>query len=64
MPCASSIVESTMQPAEWSRPRVLVDADGLFAGAAAPSEQGASLVILRMAEITLIEAVASQQVIT
>jgi hypothetical protein len=40
-----------------------VDADVLFAGAAAPSEHGASLVILRMAEITLIEAVASQQVV-
>jgi hypothetical protein len=41
----------------------LIDADVLFAGAAAPSEHGASLVILRMAEITLIEALTSQQVI-
>ena len=46
------------------RPRVFVDADVLFAGAASPSEQGASLVVLRMAEITLIEAVTSEQVIT
>jgi hypothetical protein len=46
-----------------TRPRVLVDADVLFAGAASPSEHGASLLVLRMAEITLIEAVASQQVI-
>ena len=53
-----------MQPARQSRPRVLVDADVLFAGAAAPSEHGASLVVLRLAEITLIEAVASRQVIT
>jgi hypothetical protein len=45
------------------RPRVFVDADVLFAGAAAPSQHGASLVILRMAEITLIDAVTSQQVI-
>ena len=45
------------------KPRVFVDADVLFAGAASPSEHGASLVILRMAEITLIEAVASQQVV-
>jgi hypothetical protein len=42
---------------------VFVDPDVLFAGAAAPSEHGASLVVLRMAEITLVEAVASQQVI-
>jgi predicted nucleic acid-binding protein len=45
------------------KPRVFVDADVLFAGAAAPSEHGASLVVLRMAEITLIEALTSQQVI-
>ena len=45
------------------KPRVFIDADVLFAGAAAPSEYGASLVILRMAEITLIEAVTSDQVI-
>lgn len=44
-------------------PRVFVDADVLFAGAASPSEQGASLVVLRMAEITLIEAVTCEQVI-
>ena len=35
----------------------------LFAGAASPSEHSASLVLLRMAEITLIEAVTSRQVI-
>ena len=36
-----------------SKPRVFVDADVLFAGAASPSEHGASFVVLRMAEITL-----------
>ncbi len=40
-----------------------MDADVLFAGAAAGSEHSASLVVLRMAEITLIEAMTSQQVI-
>lgn len=45
------------------KPRLFVDADVLFAGAAAPSEHGASLVVLRMAEITLIDAVTSEQVI-
>ena len=46
------------------KPRVFTDADVLFAGAASPGEHGASLLILRMAEIGLIEAFASRQVIT
>ena len=46
------------------KPRVFVDADVLFAGVASPSQHGASLVVLHMAEITLIDAVTSQQVIT
>ena len=52
-----------MRTTEQPRPRVLVDADALFAGAAGPNEYGASLVVLRMAEITLIKAVTCQQVI-
>jgi predicted nucleic acid-binding protein len=43
--------------------RVFVDADVLIAGAASPSEHSASLVILRMAELTLIEAITSRQAI-
>jgi uncharacterized protein len=43
------------------RPRVFVDADVIFAGAAGPTRHGASLVVLRMAEITLIEALTSHQ---
>jgi hypothetical protein len=43
--------------------RVFIDAEALFAGAAAPTEHGASLVLLRMAEITLIDAITSHQVI-
>ena len=46
-----------------SKLRVFIDSDVLFAGAASPSEHGASLVILKMAEITLVDAVASEQVI-
>lgn len=46
-----------------ARLRVFVDADVLFAGAAAPQEHSASLVLLRMAELTLLEAVASEQVL-
>jgi predicted nucleic acid-binding protein len=47
-----------------TKPRVFIDADVLFAGAASPNQHSASLVVLRMAEITLIDAIASQQVIT
>lgn len=46
-----------------NKPRVFVDADVLFAGAAGPTEFGASLVVLRMAEITLIDAITSQQAV-
>ena len=52
-----------MTTAPPPKPRVFVDADALFTGAAAPTEYGASQVVLRMAEITLIDAVTSQQVI-
>jgi len=54
---------SAMATPSLNKPRVFVDADVLFAGSAAPSQYGASLVILRLAEITLIHAIASQQVI-
>jgi len=52
-----------MPPIRRHKPRVFVDANVLFAGAASPSEHGASLVILRTGEITLIELITSQQVI-
>ena len=45
-------------------PCVFVDAEGLFAGAASSSEHGASLLILRLGELTLIRIVTSEQVIT
>ncbi len=47
-----------------TKPRLFVDADVLFAGAASPQERGASVVILRLAEITLLDAVASHQTVT
>jgi hypothetical protein len=43
---------------------VFLDADVIFAGAAAPTEHGASHVVLRMGEITLIECVTSEQAVT
>lgn len=46
-----------------SRPRMFIDADVLIAGAASPNENSASLVLLRMAEISLVEALTSQKVI-
>jgi hypothetical protein len=46
------------------KPRVFLDADVIFAGAAAPSEHGASHVVLRMGEITLIECVTSLQAVS
>jgi predicted nucleic acid-binding protein len=53
-----------MEPVKPAKPRVFIDADVLFAGAASPNEHSASNLILRMAELTLIEAVTSIQVIT
>jgi hypothetical protein len=43
--------------------RVFLDADVIFAGSAAPSEFGASLVVLRMGEITLLECITARQAI-
>jgi len=53
-----------MPPTNPSRLQVFVDVDVLFAGSVAPSQHGSNLVVFRLAEITLIEAVASLQVIT
>ena len=46
-----------------AKPHIFIDADVLFAGAASPNEHSASNLILRMAELTLIETIASTQVI-
>jgi len=40
-----------------------VDADVIFAGAASPTEHGASHVVLQMGEITLIDCVSSVQAV-
>ncbi|MCG3142331.1 MAG: hypothetical protein HDKAJFGB_03768 [Anaerolineae bacterium] len=42
---------------------VFLDADVIFAGSAAPTEHGASHVVLRMGEITLLDCVTSQQAV-
>ena len=54
----------SMDPTRPAKPRVFIDADVLFAGAASPNEHSASNLVLRMAELTLIEAVTSTQAIT
>ena len=46
------------------RPKVFLDADVIFAGSASPSVQGASYVVLLMGEITLLDCMTSEQVIT
>ena len=46
------------------KPLVFLDADVIFAGAAAPTKHGASHVVLRLGEVTLIECVTSTQVVT
>lgn len=47
-----------------TKPLVFLDADVIFAGAAAPIEHGASHIVLRLGEIILIECVTSTQAIT
>jgi predicted nucleic acid-binding protein len=46
-----------------NKPKVFIDADVIFAGAAAPTEHGASHVVLRMGEITLIDCISSEQAV-
>ena len=44
--------------------KIFLDADVIFAGAAAPSEQSASHVILRMGVLTILDCVTSEQAVT
>jgi hypothetical protein len=46
-----------------SNPRIFFDADVLFAGAAGPTEFGASHVLLRLGQYTLLDCLASNQAI-
>lgn len=48
---------------EKATPKLFVDADVLFAGAASPSEHSASLMLLTLSEISLIKALTSEQVV-
>jgi predicted nucleic acid-binding protein len=53
-----------MATTKKSNPRIFVDADVLISGAVSPLEQSASQLVLRLAEITLIDAMISEQVLT
>ena len=53
-----------MEADKPAKPQVFIDADVLFAGAASPNEHSASNLILRMGELTLIDVIASVQVLT
>ena len=53
-----------METSKPVKPRIFIDADVLFAGAASPNEHSASNLVLRMAELKLIEVFTSTQVIT
>lgn len=50
--------------AKAHRLKIFLDADVIFAGAASPSEQSASHVILRMGELTILDCVTSEQAVT
>lgn len=47
-----------------SKLSVFLDADVIFAGSAAPTEHSASQVVLQLGELTLVDCVTSQQVVT
>ena len=44
--------------------RVMIDADVLFAGSATSSPHSASLIVLHLGELTLLDTVASEQAVT
>jgi predicted nucleic acid-binding protein len=44
--------------------RIFLDADVIFAGSAAPTQHSASHIILQLGELTLVDCVTSQQVVT
>lgn len=47
-----------------NRPLVFLDADVIFAGAAAPTQHGASHAVLTLGEMNLIQCLTSTQVVT
>lgn len=49
---------------EASKPRIFIDDDVLFTAAASLNEHSTSNMIVRMAELTLIKAIDSAQVVT
>lgn len=46
-----------------TKPLIFLDADVIFAGSASRTQHGASLVILRLGELTLLDCITSEQAI-
>ena len=57
-------MSSTPLTTQPEKLKLFIDADVLFAASASGSEYGASLVVLRLGEITLLDIITSEQVIT
>lgn len=51
-----------MPPSDRLKPRVFFDADVIMAGITSSTDFAASLILIRLAEINLIEAICSEQV--
>ena len=67
MPELAGLARASGMPSHQHPLRVFVDADVLFAGAASPSEHpsgSASLIVLYLSELTLLDAVTSEQALT
>ena len=46
-----------------SKPLIFIDADVIFAGSASRTQHGASLVVLRLGELTLLDCITSEQAV-
>lgn len=46
-----------------SKPLIFLDADVIFAGSASRTQHGASLVVLRLGELTLLDCITSEQAV-
>ncbi|MBN1537684.1 MAG: hypothetical protein JW908_13180 [Anaerolineales bacterium] len=52
-----------MPQSRWNKPRVFIDADVLMAGVTSSTDFAASLILLRLGEIKLIEAICTEQTV-
>jgi len=52
-----------MPRSKWVKPRIFLDSDVLIAGIISVADFSASLILIRLSEINLIEAICSEQVV-